>query len=313
MITADTVFRVDSAEPCATLPLAKTSRSPTLLVVDDTPDNLNLIAGLFMLDYQVRVARDGRNALAICTSKSPPDLLLLDVMMPDMDGFELARHLRRHPAASRIPVIFITAMTDASARRQGLELGAVAFVTKPIEPELLQLKVKNQLRQLEQHKELQSDYDNLLALVHLREEIEQIARDDLTGPLSSILGLVRAVIEDGNLLIGQRGLLRLLEQNSQQLLDMLTLSGEVCGPETKHSKLQPSEVQVVQLLRRLVEITRVTFEVKEVAQAPQGIDVVDAGQADDRQETVVSIPHLDNPRKTTCAQAAVGSRVCIAV
>nr|BFE98262.1 hypothetical protein GCM10020185_87980 [Pseudomonas brassicacearum subsp. brassicacearum] len=101
--------------------------SPTLLVVDDVPDNLALIAGLFQDEYRVLAARDGRRALAICTSESPPDLLLLDVMMPNMDGFELAQHLRSHPSASRIPIIFITAMSDAAAQLRGLELGAVDF------------------------------------------------------------------------------------------------------------------------------------------------------------------------------------------
>jgi CheY-like chemotaxis protein len=295
----------------ATTPIVKHDQRPTLLVVDDTPDNLNLIAGLFMHDYQVRVAQDGHKALAICTSDTPPDLLLLDVMMPDMDGFELVRHLRDHPRASRIPVIFITAMTDPASRRQGLELGAVNFVTKPIDPELLQLRVNNQLRHVERHKQLQTDYNGLLALAHLRDDIEQFARDDLKAPLVSILGLVRALLEDGNLLRGQQGVLRLLEQNSSQLLNLLTVSGELCETDVEHFQLQPMQAQIVPMLRRLVEIARLSFKGKDVPLALQD-DAADT-RLTDREDGLRHFSQLDELLQHCGDAAAIGSRVSIAV
>jgi CheY-like chemotaxis protein len=249
--------------------------------------------------------------LAICTSDTPPDLLLLDVMMPDMDGFELVRHLRDHPRASRIPVIFITAMTDPASRRQGLELGAVNFVTKPIDPELLQLRVNNQLRHVERHKQLQTDYNGLLALAHLRDDIEQFARDDLKAPLVSILGLVRALLEDGNLLRGQQGVLRLLEQNSSQLLNLLTVSGELCETDVEHFQLQPMQAQIVPMLRRLVEIARLSFKGKDVPLALQD-DAADT-RLTDREDGLRHFSQLDELLQHCGDAAAIGSRVSIAV
>jgi two-component system sensor histidine kinase/response regulator len=123
---------------------------PTLLVVDDTPNNLSLTAELFTNDYRVQVTRYGHEALAICTSCSPPDLLLLDVMMPGMDGFELASRLAKDARTSRIPIIFISAIGDPLVRRKGLELGAIHFETKPIEPEAFKLRVDNQFRHFSQ-------------------------------------------------------------------------------------------------------------------------------------------------------------------
>ena len=289
--------------------IAQEARRPTLLVVDDTPDNLSLIAGLFMDDYRVRIAQNGRSALTICTSDSAPDLLLLDVMMPDMDGFELVKQLRRHPRASRIPVIFITALTDPATHRHGLELGAVNFVTKPIEPELLQLRVRNQLRHVEQRYQLEADYDNLLALARLREDIEQFARDDLQAPLASILGLVRALLEDGNLLTGQQGILRLLEQNSQQLLEMLTQKDnfEIAPAD---GELQLTEAQVIPLLRRLVEISRRTFEVNADA---KGMEVDDRGPREGRKPLALNIPPLDAQLLHTAEELLVGTHICVSV
>ncbi|VVP54766.1 response regulator [Pseudomonas fluorescens] len=121
-------------------------RRPRLLIVDDTPDNLSLTADLFMHDYRVQVTRYGHSALAICTSCAPPDLLLLDVMMPGMDGFELASRLGKDIRTSRIPIIFISAIDDPIVRCKGLEFGAIHFETKPIEPEAFKLRVGNLFR-----------------------------------------------------------------------------------------------------------------------------------------------------------------------
>lgn len=88
---------------------------PTVLVVDDTPDNLHLLSQLFKDEYKVKVAFSGEKALTICHSDPPPDLVLLDIMMPEMDGFEVAQRMREHPSSQHIPVIFVTAMTDSDA------------------------------------------------------------------------------------------------------------------------------------------------------------------------------------------------------
>lgn len=305
--------RLELVEASAMPPVTVRNARPTLLVVDDMPDNLSLIAGLFMQDYRVRVAQDARMALALCTSNTPPDLLLLDVMMPNMDGFELAKRLRDHPQAGRIPIIFITAMTDPASRQRGLELGAVNYVTKPIDPEMLRLRVSNLLRHVEQHKQLQAEYDDLLALARLREDIEQITRHDLKAPLAGILGLVRDLLDGDNLLLGQQNLLQLLEQNSLQLLDMINLSAELYKIETGRFELQPAAVAVVPMFRRLVEIARITFKAKELTLELQLADLTDEMQPQAWGDAMLCFSLLNNLLKNACEAAPIGSRVKIAV
>ena len=117
----------------------------TVLVVDDTPDNLSLMSGLLKDDYKVKVANSGEKALKIAASEQPPDLILLDIMMPGMDGYEVCRQLKRDPMMMNIPVIFLTAKAEMEDEKKGLELGAVDYITKPISPPIVMARVKNHL------------------------------------------------------------------------------------------------------------------------------------------------------------------------
>jgi putative two-component system response regulator len=117
----------------------------TVLVVDDTPDNLSLMSGLLKDDYKVKVANGGEKALKIAQSDNPPDLILLDIMMPGMDGYEVCQHLKSNPATRDIPVIFLTAKTEVEDEKKGLELGAVDYITKPVSPPIVMARVKTQL------------------------------------------------------------------------------------------------------------------------------------------------------------------------
>ncbi|TAN69051.1 MAG: response regulator [Methylobacter sp.] len=176
-------------------PSARKSVRPTILIVDDMADNLLLLSDLFKDEYRVRVAHTGEKALAICQSNTPPDLVLLDIMMPGMDGFEVARCMREHTSSETIPVIFVTSVTGYGARRKGLELGAVDFVTKPIDPYVLKPRVRNFMRYVERHKKLQAEYDAMLELARQHENIELISLDDMKGPLgTTILTVVRDYI-----------------------------------------------------------------------------------------------------------------------
>ncbi|WP_200223964.1 response regulator [Rhodoferax fermentans] len=121
------------------------SHKATVLVVDDTPDNLSLVSGLLRDDYIVRVANNGEKALRIASSEQPPDLILLDIMMPGMDGYEVCQRLKADPKARDIRVIFLTAKAEIEDERKGFELGAVDYITKPISPPILQERVKTHL------------------------------------------------------------------------------------------------------------------------------------------------------------------------
>lgn len=117
----------------------------TILAVDDTPDNLLLISGLLKQDYHVRVANGGERAIKIAQSDTPPDLILLDIMMPDIDGYAVCKILKADENTSHIPIIFLTAKTEVEDETSGLEIGAVDYITKPISPPIVLARVKTHL------------------------------------------------------------------------------------------------------------------------------------------------------------------------
>jgi adenylate cyclase len=119
---------------------------PRILVVDDMPDNLFLMNGLFEDRYQVVQAPSGKDALKVVMSDNPPDMVLLDIMMPDMDGYEVLRRIRQHPPTANIPVIFLTALASQQDERLGMDLGAVDYLTKPVDPELVVQRVEAHVR-----------------------------------------------------------------------------------------------------------------------------------------------------------------------
>jgi CheY-like chemotaxis protein len=119
---------------------------PRILVVDDMPDNLFLMNGLFEDRYQVVQAGSGKEALRIVMSDSPPDMVLLDIMMPDMDGYEVMRRIRQHPPTANIPIIFLTALASQQDERLGMDLGAIDYLTKPVDPNLVLERVEAHVR-----------------------------------------------------------------------------------------------------------------------------------------------------------------------
>ncbi|MCF8168027.1 MAG: two-component system response regulator [Rhodoferax sp.] len=120
------------------------SVNPTILVVDDAPANLSLISGLLRDSYTVKAANHGTKALKIACEEKP-DLILLDILMPDMDGYEVCRRLKANPQTSHIPVIFLTSKSDIESEQLGMSLGAVDYVTRPISPPILLSRVKAHL------------------------------------------------------------------------------------------------------------------------------------------------------------------------
>lgn len=143
----------------------------TLLIVDDTKDNLTVMAGLLQPYYRVRVALSGVQALRLARAEPRPDLILLDIMMPVMDGYEVLRQLRETPETRDIPVIFVTAMDADVDQEKGLSLGAVDYIAKPIRPVILLARVRAHL-ELKQARDWLRDQNG-----YLESEIERRTRE----------------------------------------------------------------------------------------------------------------------------------------
>ena len=159
-----------------------------VLIVDDSADNIQVLMGLLKDEYKLVAATSGEKALALAAQQPPPDLILLDIMMPEMDGYEVCQRLKEQEDTRSIPVIFVTAMASAEDEYKGLELGAVDYLTKPIIPELTKVRIRNHLelkRHQEQLEELVQEKTNKLQLTQsvMIESLGTLAeyRDPETG------------------------------------------------------------------------------------------------------------------------------------
>jgi adenylate cyclase len=131
------------------------SNDTLILIVDDTPENVDVLAGILRAYYQIKVAVNGPKALKIAQSDPAPALILLDVMMPEMDGYEVCRQLQADARTQRIPVIFVTAKSEVEDEAQGFGLGAVDYIIKPVSPTIVLARVRTQLALKQSHRRLE--------------------------------------------------------------------------------------------------------------------------------------------------------------
>ena len=302
----------DAAGPVADDQGAHLDLLPTrILVVDDYPVSLTLLTRLFRDDYQVLTATNGEDALKLCHAQPRPDLVLMDVMMPDMDGFEVVRRMRETPEAAPIPVIFVTGLTDDAARLRGMELGAVDFVSKNTDPKVLRSRVRNFIRFVDMRRQLQRDYDAMLEAARLREDVENITRHDLKGSLAGIVGMVQGLADDQAMAERHVAQLRLIEQTALQVMDMVNLSSELYKMETGQFRLNATPVDIGHILHRLAELARSAFQssaltVEVDTDQPLGTEPPQA-----QGDAMLCYSLFQNLIKNACEAAPARSRVRI--
>jgi putative two-component system response regulator len=184
-----------------------------LLIVDDTPENLAVLGELLRPNYQVRVANSGRRALWVATSEPMPELILLDVMMPDMDGYAVMGRLQEDPRTRDIPVIFVTALGGSEDEEYGFSLGAVDYITKPIKPATVLARVRTHL-ELKRARDLLRDQNAYLeAEVSRRLAQNQIIQDVSIRALAHLAEIRDP--ETGNHLLRTQGYIRALAEHLQ--------------------------------------------------------------------------------------------------
>ena len=158
--------------------------------MDDTPENLDVLRGVLTPQYRVSFALNGKKAIELACAEDKPDLILLDIMMPEMDGYEVCRRLKEDKTTDSIPIIFVTALEAVEDETSGLKLGAVDFIHKPITPAIVLARIKTQLNLSAQQRELEVLYGQQNQLLH-------VLCHDLTNPLGSIRGLCEIMIDSG--------------------------------------------------------------------------------------------------------------------
>lgn len=230
----------------------------TILVVDDTPDNLAFISGLLKDTFRVKVANNGEKGLAIAQSANPPDLILLDIMMPGMDGYEVCRQLKADMRSREIPVIFLTAKSEIEDERKGLELGAADYITKPVSPPILMARVNTQLT-------LKASLDNLRELLKFREDMVNMIVHDLRNPIAMIMPTADLLIAYPNLPPEkrQKNLERILNgtQQLRRLVDDLLLKAKL---EANKLVLDYQDVDICEICESAIADMRSVAERKNL-------------------------------------------------
>jgi putative two-component system response regulator len=145
--------------------------APLLLLVDDTPENLDVLVGILRRDYRLRVASTGVAALERARQEPLPDLILLDLMMPDISGFEVCEQLKKDPRTRDIPIVFVTASGEVSHEARGFEVGGVDYVTKPFSPAVVEARIRTHLQLEMQRRQLLSQKEELRRLNNNLEHI----------------------------------------------------------------------------------------------------------------------------------------------
>lgn len=232
-----------------------------LLIVDDTSENIEVLDGLLSEKYRIRLALNGPKALSIATSDDPPDLILLDIMMPEMDGYEVIRQLKDRDVSRDIPVIFVTSLSDAVDETRGFLHGAVDYITKPFNSAIVKARVETHLALAEARITLARQNEELIRAARLKDDIERINRHDLKTPIGSVIALPEFLLRDNNLSDEQRETIETIRGAGYQMLNMVNSFLDMYKMEQGTYKPRITPVDAVRLCRTI------TTELQELAAA----------------------------------------------
>ncbi|CDF95109.1 MULTISPECIES: EAL domain-containing protein [unclassified Pseudomonas] len=232
-------IRFDIAGP------ADPANRPSLLVVDDIPENIHELLEALKDDYRIMVARTGAQALDAVQGTVPPDLVLLDIVMPSMDGYEVCRRIKATPTGSRIPIIFVTVINAASEKVKGFEIGAADYITKPFDIDEVRARIRTHLELARLHRFLEDLVAQRSALLQLTEDKYRILahRDPLTGLPNRVLF---AELLDHAILQAER------EQSQFSLLNIDLDNFATINESLGHKSGDQLLTQVAQRLRSLL-------------------------------------------------------------
>ncbi|WP_460836161.1 hybrid sensor histidine kinase/response regulator, partial [Massilia agri] len=206
-------------------PIGERVKKSTVLIVDDIPTNIEVLAGVLKDEYAIKVAISGKKALEIADAFHI-DLILLDIMMPTMDGFETCRQLKANPKTAHIPIIFLSARDGTEDVVAGLRLGAVDYVSKPADPTILKARLSAHLLLATAMQDIKRQNELLIENARLREDVERITRHDLKSPIAVALHGSQALLV-GPLTEAQREQAHMIETAAENALEMINRTLDV--------------------------------------------------------------------------------------
>ncbi len=295
------------------------TRNGNILVVDDTPQTLQLLVAILSgANYTVRPADSGALALASVLAY-PPELVLLDVNMPEMSGFEVCRQLKQNPATQAIPVVFLSGLTDLDDRVQGFQLGAVDFVAKPFQRDELLARVSThlQLARLQkdltsevakQTRDLQGAYQELAKASRLKDEFLSTMSHELRTPLTAVIGMAQILHAGayGPLNREQAEAIEVVEGSGRKLLQMINDILDYIQVDAGKVELQLAECPIVELVNAVLENVRSKAAEKHIELSCRFYQQESLLWLDVRHMRRVLLILLDNAVKFTSSGGNVG-------
>ncbi len=243
-----------------------------VLIVDDEPSNLELMESVLQDNYNLAFAVNGEQALD-AAGKLLPDCILLDIMMPMMDGYETCSRLKADERTRDIPVIFVTAKSDTEDEKKGFDLGAVDYIAKPIRPPVIKARLKTHLalkwarEEIEKkNRILKAQNKELIEAACLREDMERITRHDLKTPLNAIISFPRFMMDNKDVSEDCREYLKLIESAGYNMLKMINLSLDLFKMERGIYELALELVDIPALIDQILSENRHIFDKKRLSE-----------------------------------------------
>ncbi|CAN5512250.1 hybrid sensor histidine kinase/response regulator [soil metagenome] len=276
-----------------------------ILIVDDTPANIQTLAAILKENgYQISVAQNGTQALAV-VARVQPALILLDVMMPGMDGWETCRHLKANEEWAQIPIIFLTAKTETVDIIKGFEAGAVDYVAKPFNTRELLARVHTHLTFRRQQRELEENYRRLSKLERLRDSLVHMVVHDLRSPLLGLSGCLQLLQGDleSTLLPDQAADLKSAMTSAQQLSEMVTSLLDVSRLEAGEMPLHKQSCDLRVVMAGAIESLGALTRNRHIVFAPTAIPLMIDCDAEIVGRVIANL--LSNALKFTRADGTV--------
>ena len=235
-----------------------------VLLVDDIKTNIDVLVSGLRDEYKLLIALNGPAALASARA-TPPDLIILDIMMPGMDGYEVIQHLKEDPVTHEIPVIFVTAMGEEEDETCGLELGAVDYIRKPFSMPIVKARIRTHLSLRLAQAELEMQNEALREAARLREDVERMSRHDLKTPLTCVISAPPLLRMLGGINAEQEKILALIHRAGYKMLDMINRSLDLYKMEMGTYELDPKPVELLAVIRQVLSETESIIQPRGLA------------------------------------------------
>jgi len=239
--------------------IIEATKHQMILIVDSRPESLEELRDI-LKDFNIVCVSTGKEALRIAHSEIPPDLILVDLMVTDIDGFEICEQIKEEEKTKEIPLIFISSKNNKLDEAKAFELGAVDFIPKPVFPPVLRARITSHLSLIVANKQLESQNKLLIDAAKFREEVEHISRHDLKNPLSLVLGFSQTLIDDFTFNDQAKEFLRLINEAGYRMLDIVNRSIDLFMLERGAYELRPKIFNIIQLVKNLLRDYSRTLE-----------------------------------------------------